>query len=367
MGRFSDEGFSAYSGNRGPGLEAAKAAAVDAAMAHGSAVLVAQHSDRVARGAGDAPDASDHLVEVVSGLTRHKIVLRTVQDDYYRDPKTAHLMAAVMGQRNTEDSRRKSEAVTSGLKRRKESGQPVGHSLRATRSTRGSATTGCRSRPGVVDQERMDSIVIRAMERVEAGFTFGDVARRLNAEGLSTRRGKQWRTRAIREIVLNEDYTGTTGYPQVIDRERWERIVASLKRLDPVAVQSRRKGKKPTEDYLLRGIASCGYCGSSLRCQRYKRIPGERAYICAAVKESRGTCDASKIPAAPVEKAVIDHLGLFLEDAKQWINDRAQQANGERERFAEAIGGQRTGAAEARPPRPAGQRARGQVAGRGRR
>src|SRR3954447_23425291 len=47
-----DEGFSAFKGSRGPGLEAAVKTAVAAAEEHGSCMLLAQHSDRFARGDG---------------------------------------------------------------------------------------------------------------------------------------------------------------------------------------------------------------------------------------------------------------------------------------------------------------------------
>src|SRR4051794_5540825 len=67
---FHDEKFSAYSGNRGPGLERAKALAIATAKEHGSCVLVAQDADRFARGAGDAPGASDHLTEIFFAMRR---------------------------------------------------------------------------------------------------------------------------------------------------------------------------------------------------------------------------------------------------------------------------------------------------------
>lgn len=110
----TDEGFSAFSGNRGPALEAAKEAVIAAAAEQGEAVLLAQHSDRVSRGAGDRPNAADHLVEVVASLRRQGVTLRTVQDDFFGDPRIGLMMAAMMGQRNTEDSARKSAAVASG-------------------------------------------------------------------------------------------------------------------------------------------------------------------------------------------------------------------------------------------------------------
>ena len=65
VGVHQDEGFSAYSGNRGPGLESAKRAAANAAREYGTtAMLVAQAHDRFARGAGDRPGAPQSLGEV---------------------------------------------------------------------------------------------------------------------------------------------------------------------------------------------------------------------------------------------------------------------------------------------------------------
>src|SRR4051794_19696811 len=56
---FSDEAFSAWKGNRGPGLEQAKALAVKTAAERGGCVLLAQDVDRLARGAADDEDAAD--------------------------------------------------------------------------------------------------------------------------------------------------------------------------------------------------------------------------------------------------------------------------------------------------------------------
>src|SRR4051812_42702601 len=65
IGSFRDEGFSAYSGNRGPGLEAARRRAAEVAAERGCVVmLVAQAHDRFARGAGDRPNAPESLGEI---------------------------------------------------------------------------------------------------------------------------------------------------------------------------------------------------------------------------------------------------------------------------------------------------------------
>jgi site-specific DNA recombinase len=333
VAEFTDESVSAYSGDRGSGLVEAMATCEELGAERGEAALIIQHSDRLARGDGRQ---SKHLVEYALWALKHDVKIHSVQD-----PQTFGdlLYAVVTGQRNHEDSARKSAATRDGLKRRRDRGLPIG-AVPEGYIVQAAIENGRPVTSRVVDEQRIP-FVMRAMEMVESGSTFGDVSRRFNAEGLRTRRGKQWTTRAIREIVLNPDYTGTTGYPQVIDPERFERIVASVKRLDPVAVQARRKGRKAAEDYLLRGIASCGLCGSSLYTRRYKRVAGERAYICAAVREARGTCTAKPIPAIPVERAVIDDLDHFLADVEAWIQSRAEKADKDRDLFANAIGDQR--------------------------
>jgi DNA invertase Pin-like site-specific DNA recombinase len=89
--------------------------------------LVAQHSDRFARGGGDAPEAAQHLVEVMFWANRAAVRLRSVEDAMtFTNP----ILVAVMGERNKEDSRRKAEAVRKGMSRR-----------RAKRSTPRSTTT----------------------------------------------------------------------------------------------------------------------------------------------------------------------------------------------------------------------------------
>src|SRR5215208_5300387 len=57
---FYDESASAFKGNRGSGLSAAKDAAIKAAAQHGGCHLFVQHSDRLARGDGIT---ADHLAE----------------------------------------------------------------------------------------------------------------------------------------------------------------------------------------------------------------------------------------------------------------------------------------------------------------
>jgi DNA invertase Pin-like site-specific DNA recombinase len=123
-GEYSDEGFSAYSGNRGPGLARAREQAAELAPS----VLVVQHSDRLARGGGDGPGAAEHLAEIMFWANRHDVRIRSFQDDAtFTSPALAPVMAALIGMRNHEDSKRKSAATAAGMRRRAERGLFSGH------------------------------------------------------------------------------------------------------------------------------------------------------------------------------------------------------------------------------------------------
>src|SRR4051794_12652885 len=118
VGEYRDEGFSAYSGNRGPKwLRAQEHAAKAAAETQGICMLVAQAHDRFARGAGDAPGAPESLGEVWHRTRRLNVHLRTVEDDAELRDEAA---VAAIGRRAHIDSRRKSKAVAKGMKRRRQ-------------------------------------------------------------------------------------------------------------------------------------------------------------------------------------------------------------------------------------------------------
>ena len=94
LGEYSDEGFSAYRGNRGPGLTDARAHAASVAAETGEVVmLVCQHSDRISRGAGDRPGAAEALIEIWHAERRRNVHLRSVQDDY--DLRTSATVANI--------------------------------------------------------------------------------------------------------------------------------------------------------------------------------------------------------------------------------------------------------------------------------
>jgi site-specific DNA recombinase len=301
-GEFTDEGFSAYSGNRGPGLEEAKDAAIELAVKHGECLLVALHSDRVARGAGDAPGAADHLVEVVAHLRRHGVRLRTVEDDFFADDRIGLLMAAVQGQRNTEDSRRKAESVRAGMKRRAERGmfsgpRPYGYEYAKDES-------------GLMINTAEAEIVRRIFAEYCAGRSLSEISRGLHRDKVSTKTGSHWRQSTVSGIVRNPVYIGKVTYRKkaldgvhqpIISLDVWERttrLVAST----PTKAGRPTKAKR---HLFTGGFLRCGTCGEAM-VPRTRPESGYEFYECNGRKLH--DCKTGAIRRADIDSGVLAHF-----------------------------------------------------------
>lgn len=343
---FGDVKKSAYSGNRGEGLAAAKEAALQAAASFGEAELWVQHSDRLARGDGIA---ADHLAEVWFDLRRSGVRIRSVEDDSNLDDA---IRVVLIGERNHEDSKRKSAATRSGKRRRFEAGKAVGGPVHdgyrvMPRMTEDGAPHAGSDGRVVLDRvpcPQRRSIIERIFELAETGMTDGEIQRRLNAEGLRTRpssehpEGVPWTTCRIKDTLENPFYTGKVrAYGEVrnaeheplISLERWEQVQAGRKRLDPGVVQARKGGRRSAEPYLLRGLAFCLKCGSTMFTRRQA---AGRVYVCRHRRQGTGLCDAPPVIAEAVEHALLEHLDDFVPHLDQWIAARMSDRSVEHDR-----------------------------------
>ena len=352
VAEFQDEGFSAYHGNRGPGLEAAKRASIKAADERGSCVLVVQHSDRVARGAGDEPGAAEHLVEVVASLRRQGVQLRTVEDDLFADERIGLMMAGMMGQRNTEDSRRRSKAVTKGLRRAAErGGWPGGIPLDGYRVNRWIDSDNHPRHRAEKDPSRkpvFDSI----WDLARRGFSCRAIAAELDQRGYKTdphkrdARPRPFDANRVCQTLDNPRYAGLQVHRgEVIGVGDWPRYVTPedfyrlrAERRARANVERRGPGRPP-EGYVLAGIAVCGECGSPMRTEtgRYVRKDGTspRRYVCQAHLERVGVCSAKPVDAGLVDPSVIDRLPALLGEV-DGIRARAADARAAERRRLEA-------------------------------
>lgn len=331
----ADEKFSAFSGNRGPGLARVKSELLE----HAPCVLLVQHTDRLARGAGDEPGAADHLMELYFWLSRHGVELWAEQSG-----KIDRIRALLEGERNTEDSKRKAQATREGLARRKERGSPVG-SMPLGYSVKIEIINGRPITKRVVD-EPTAAVVRSVFVSIEEGASPGSIARRLNLAGLTTKRGKAWEARAVRRIAENPVFAGEGGYPAIVSLEQADRTGASLKRMDPAAVQRRKGGRAPQDDsFILRGIARCLACDAALWTRRSPQT-GARSYVCRHRRQGTRVCTAEPIPALLIEEHVVSHLTAFVGDAEAWALERVQEREQDRTARLRALGGLQSEAAD---------------------
>jgi site-specific DNA recombinase len=141
---------------------------------------------------------------------------------------------------------------------------------------------GSRRRLELIPEE---AVVVRYIFRLylQEGLGIRLIARRLNEEGLKTRRGGNWSMVSIRDILRNRVYLGTysrfgvrvTGsHPPLVSADDFRTVQDRL--------NARRTSYQPRviSQFLLSGMAHCGYCGNKLigvsRRQSWKRRNGER-------------------------------------------------------------------------------------------
>src|SRR4051794_8835080 len=197
LAEFNDEAFSAFKGNRGPGLAAAQRRAEEEAPC----ALIVQHTDRLSRGDGVQ---AQHLGEVFFWATRNGVTIRSCQDDLLADPRMGPLMAAVAGMRNNEDSRRKSEATRAGKKREATKGRPHGGI-----PPYGYRYEGRREDCRLVPDAFETAIVRRIYAEYAAGESQLAILRGLNADGIPTKRGAaRWAQGTLVAILRNPLYIG---------------------------------------------------------------------------------------------------------------------------------------------------------------
>src|SRR4051794_4637943 len=242
-GEYADESASAWSGDRGPHL----AAAIARAERMAPCVLVVQHSDRLARGDGLK---ARHLGEFYFWALKAGIELRSVQDD---STFTNPLLAFAMGERNAEDSRRKSLAVRAGMKRITEAGRPSG----------GPRPYGYRYVDGCLVAVDPEAVMVRRVfsEFVE-GHAITAIARDLQRDRIPTLRGGPWRQSTVSGILHNRTYIGEVRYDgetfpgqhePLIDRGTWQRAEDVLSRR-----RKQGRGRTPAGQHLFRaGLLRC--------------------------------------------------------------------------------------------------------------
>jgi site-specific DNA recombinase len=309
LSEFRDEGFSAYSGNRGPGLAAALAAAEAGAREHGTCHLIVQHSDRLARGDGKT---ATHVVEHALWALKADVTIESVQD-----PQTFAdlLYSVVAGQRNAEDSRRKALAVKDGMGRRRAKGLHTGGPEKLgytyVRDEYGRTVPDLPLR--VVPAEA--ALVRRIFEEYVGGKTQQAIQRGLNAEGHTAKRGRRWHQGTVSNLLADAFYMGVvpdraTGelhpgqHPPIISEGLWRQ--AEALRLAGRKAEGGKRGRQPKGRHLLtNGHLRCGRCGAAM----VPRTKGHyQAYQCYARVQDRANCDMPSVQRTDVDGPLVAYF-----------------------------------------------------------
>lgn len=254
----------------------------------------------------------------------HKgFTLRSVEDDRTFESVSS---AAQMGDRNHEDSRRKSAAVKAGHARRRKSGKfpggppPYGY----TRARNADDELE------LVPDRALAAVVRRIFGEYLAGATQLEISRRLAVDRVPTGRGGKWHQGTVRAILANPVYAGLlrdgeelveAAHEAIIEREDWEQaaVLRAAKR------RTHKRGRPSAGVHLFRkGFLRCGVCGGSMvpRSSRNRNGTMHESYRCYERWRDPSACDMAPVPRAAVDTAVyayFEQVGLDVEATREQL------------------------------------------------
>ena len=206
------------------------------------------------------------------------------------------------------------EKVKSALRRKAVRGEVLGRPPYGYR-------VGPRNRLEVVDDE---AVVVRYIFRLylHDGLGIRLIARRLNEEGLQTRRNRAWSMVSIRDILRNRAYLGTYQrlgvrvpgtHPALVSPDDFRRVQERL--------SDRRTNFSPRKvsGFLLSGLVICDSCGNRMigvsrrqswtrRSDGSEQVASYRYYQCES-RTNQGICSYNTQRADELEETVRRHLG----------------------------------------------------------
>lgn len=266
--------------------------------------LIAYHSDRLYRRTRD-------LEDLIDALEGHNVQVATVQaGDLDLSTATGRWMARQLGANARHESERIGERVARSKKARAGEGLPPGGGFRAFGYEPDKVTLHPTEAPALK----------KAAERVAAGGSIGAEVRRLNTEGFLTTGDKPWTVGALRRVLESPRIVGLRSYkgaivgeaqwPAIIDEDTWKRICAMGK--------GRRRGRPPTDRYLLSALIACPHCGRNM-------YGNQINYACNP--STRGGCGKSSISITAADARVMAAVDEWLDDPRvpAWVAQGARK------------------------------------------
>lgn len=200
--------------------------------------------------------------------------------------------------------------------------------------------------------EEEAEIVRRIYREFIAGYSITQIAKRLQADGVKTKLGREsWRHNVIESILTNEKYTGNallgkTFKPDVLTKYRQKNdgkkapiyyvegshpaiIEKGLFDLAQQEMQRRRDandnkvgGGRYSSRYPFSGMLVCGICGSKLRRQVRTMGSGKRTAswgCCNRISNGRAVCDSHHVNEDVLEATYLTAMRRLVDSAEEVV------------------------------------------------
>lgn len=265
-------------------------------------------------------------VETVRRLSAMGIYIFFEKENIDTGKMEGELMLSIMSSLAEDESRSLSENNKWSIQKRFQNGTYV----------IGTPAYGYKNADGkmVIDEEKAE-VVRRIFDSVLEGKSGGTIAKELNAKGIPTVRGVQWRSSVITAMIRNETYTGVAVFQKTYKDDQFNSHVNHGERgmyrieghHDPIvseevflaantAVDNNAKEKgvvrnsgKYSVRYALSGKIFCGECGG--KCKR-KKIYGDIWYGCETHARESKKCRQLPVRADMVEAAFVNMMNKLI-------------------------------------------------------
>lgn len=114
--------------------------------------------------------------------------------------------------------------------------------------------------------EEHKNLVVQIFTDYDNGISAWQIAKTLKENGVTNAHDKvSWSHSVIGRILENHNYLGTEYYPQIIDRELFDRV---QKRREQVRIDGSRGKHRPNkrERLIFSGVLVCAECGGVYQC-----------------------------------------------------------------------------------------------------
>lgn len=290
---------------------------IDDAHRHEFDLILTKEISRFARNTLDSIYYTRELKDLGIGVLFLNDNINTLDPD-------AELRLTILSSIAQEESRKTSERVKWGQKRRMEQGVVFGRDL-----------LGYDVKNGIMFINKQGAKTVNEIfhKFVYEHKSAGKIAQELTNNGIPTQTGKQWSSTAILRILRNEKYCGdliqkktiTKNYlthekksnqgeekmvviknhhQPIISRELFNMSITELKKRSPPPEQKSRYSNR----YCFSGKIMCGICGSSFVVRSKKRKDGSiyRSWRCYnAVKNGSNQCNNCSINDVEVKIALM--------------------------------------------------------------